>query len=275
MSDSQRAPWTATPTEKRAALVHQRGVHAGLDILIQNFAVLSSQQMLQLLHSTKACASGVDAILSSTIEPKFYAEYRRDGIFSKPANRIFTNTELFEMILKYLTVDELMSGYTVSRVFRDTIEGSPTLQTILGLRVGSNDDKPHYRFGKEQWEPKGFSFHKNNKNALHERDAVGGISTVLGTHDTLPTIGTRWKRMLIVTPPIYSLSVHCECFGQFYMAPGMLNYPKVYTITSETGITVGDCYEAAERVLREHAVCPFLPPGRRYRAVAFSYRHPR
>ncbi|KAK3686474.1 hypothetical protein LTR37_019793 [Vermiconidia calcicola] len=66
----------------------------------------------------------------------------------------------------------------------------------------------------------------------------------------LPQISSRWKRMLILQPPIKTMDVTLRCYPP-HTYTGLVE-PSLGKATSETGLTLGDLCEWTEKISLEH-----------------------
>lgn len=92
------------------------------------------------------------------------------------------------------------------------------------------------------------------------------VGSVVKEGDTkqaaLPVVGSRWRSMLIGQPPIRNVSYSVSCSVEYGQNAHCVVYgPPPYsvqglTIESETGVTVGDVYDEAERRFEAHEGCP-------------------
>lgn len=67
----------------------------------------------------------------------------------------------------------------------------------------------------------------------------------------LPMIGSSWKRMLICQPPVKLMEMSTVCSRHY------VRLQEGVHIASETGSTVGDLYEHAQKTLADPPTCPY------------------
>lgn len=169
------------------------------------------------------------------------------------ADKLFAIHELLEKVLFTggLSVRDLLSAMEVNKTFKTAILGSPKLRRYMSL---APDQALPYRtiFKRTSKDVNHFShlcvsFGSSLDYNLLDPD--GNETTMLiasfSTKDgALPRIGSRCRAMLVCRPPVYQIESRTSCCN--------ITGQKV---SSSTGITVGDLYDAASRLVEEHRLC--------------------
>lgn len=238
----------ASADDKRKVLAHQRDLRANLTDILNDIENGNYAQLKNKFLSIEDGIKGFEDYLSTTIEAFDYAEHR--AMDTVPAQKVFKIPELLELILENLDIPDVMRCYEVCRTMRDTIEASSKLQTQLCLLSASEDSAMRWPF-----QFKCFSCYSRLSPAKAGRTSAI-MRTLPGSSTSLPTMGSRWKRMFIRQPPIHSMKVGMGCCLTNNSRLHNVNLGwQAWDIKSVKGLTIGDLYEMAERLLEEHPEC--------------------
>lgn len=181
----------------------------------------------------------------------------------RAAEHVFSIPELAEMILTYLSARDVFNATRATKAFANCLETSAKLETILGLRLGTNSFWKTY-FSKRPAVGKNrgpglagisceFTYRALPGGRLEEeinvygRVYLGNISR--RNAESVPHIGTRIRAMLICQPPIYEVKMIPSCCGTLEH--------RCTTLQSKVGITVDDLLKSEEALYQEHYLCPF------------------
>jgi hypothetical protein len=170
--------------------------------------------------------------------------------------------ELLESVLGHVGRKDVLNVRQVSHGLRAIVEASPKLRVKLHYRPADVtrfkvpyyttpfDDRlstnPTWFYVCEEYLADGLAL-------LH---ASASMSDLPVDHD-VPYVGDTWKRMLICQLPVYKMSVRLSSSKH---SP---DFPIGTAIVSETGITVGDLYGEAARILGEQTKDDFCACGHR------------
>ncbi|KAK5117706.1 hypothetical protein LTR62_005130 [Meristemomyces frigidus] len=196
---------------------------------------------------------------------------------TSPVDRLSCTPELLEMILLLLPNLDLMRCGCVCTRFRDNIDSSTNLQRKLGFRPA--DPKTRLYFPTHALWLSEFYLSAEAIEAV-QADTVPDTNPVVDTKtaddddnsgqlriqvmmDSFPTKlsqASKCNSMLICQPPLKSLQAYTSCcagprFWRHHQQQN-LDRPPATTITSESGITVGDILDTTARLKKEHSLCP-------------------
>ena len=254
----------------RSVLKHHRELTGTIHKLLTRAknGTFNIDTSLDDLATAKSQIDGIDQYLRAFIQPRYYAEYRPPHA-TAPAQKAFDIPEIFEMILEYLHMKELLKIQLVNKQFQTAVDSSDRLQRRLFFQTHPAPRRI-LTFG---WEMYGFHCHEifppfpvvDELNiTLPSQDHVG-INAVFGPH--MPTrIGNRCHRMLICQPVVRQMNVYTDCclakhpLGRRHRRsqPPLLPLAQteLCTITNDDGLTVGDLYDVAKNLVEEHRRCP-------------------
>ncbi|KAK4895562.1 hypothetical protein LTR27_006345 [Elasticomyces elasticus] len=185
------------------------------------------------------------------------------------ARKAFDVAELTELILADLDNGDLLRMMQVDRTSRNTIMQSTVLQRKLHLLPDAN---AHLRLlpvidlmrdtaETDDSDDSAIELHHGHGRA-HYLDYQGPPEQALrrehrqviaSFHGRLPRLGSRIRSMLISQPPLTEMCMNIGCCCPMYGPPGR--------IQRDRGITLGDLYDFAERLIAQHENCPFAHPN--------------
>lgn len=245
----------ASGEDKREALSHRREINDNVDALLKHIDSGSLIDAKRYVLSIRDNTKGLEQYLSTTIEPKYYTEHRTPN--SVIATKVFAIPELFESILENLEIMDLINCYSVCRMFRDSLEHSTKLQTLLFLRPNPTSEVLACRV-PDSTSSKRFELMVDSRMP-HRVDAH--IGRWGGSRDPLPKIGSRWRRMLVGQPPVLSMRYgNPACYPSDPDTEGceIERFPDGFDyalLTSDEGLTIGDLYDKAEMLFKLHLTC--------------------
>lgn len=276
--------------ERRAALACQKNLQDGISAALKKLSHGQSSPVhtISSLQSALHEVDGLGSFFSLYLDPQYYNERRSDDCTA--AQRTFDVPELLEMILDAAEIPDILSMYSVNRSIRDSIECSSRMQTKLCLRAApahSHLETPlSYCFIK-------YFDCERTPMACYPPVPIGrGFSCSIGRLPVMPLppftgpeddeksrtvtlnayfypfkqqrlggLGSRIRRMFICQPPIKRMTVHLSC------CPNMDIYfsdpppPAPEYVSSEIGLTIGDLYDCAARLMDQHRWCPYAHAG--------------
>ncbi|KAK5127052.1 hypothetical protein LTR85_008411 [Meristemomyces frigidus] len=224
-------------------------------------------QILQRLPSNADCASDLAALVTAAKRELDHAaasmpallqqitvEERTSPATALVAEKVFEIPELFERILCNLDITDLLKAQQVNHRFFETIQSSPMLQWHMGL---APDAKHDFRLTLEN-RIRGFMF--STDASMYARQIDGdnvAVRLQLFGRVAMPKLGERARSILICQPPLKSIALFVDCCSGMYSTfqQQQLATP-ISTITSDTGITLGDIIDAAKAVKDQHRTCP-------------------
>lgn len=229
---------------KQNVLSRSRDINGSLQVALTNASTGNLEQVTQNLRTVQDHFKAVEQYLSISIEPAIYNELRSSD--STIAEKVFAIPELLEAILLRLVGKDIMHCYGVSRTFRDTIERSQKLQTTLFLRPTATVT------GTTRW----FMWQRKPLRLSGGSEFYGSIVRPKSPNGSYPTIGSRWKSMLVRQPPLqkacYQISGD-QGDGGCCVAQGGAN--ELRQMERDDGLTVGDFLEKAEALFKAHLGC--------------------
>lgn len=257
-------------------LLHE-GLRALSEMATENFGVTESAPILNVVHSAET------QLHASIIEQLGYDPLlaRPTVISGKTAMRIFNISELAEAIFCHLPFLDLIRAAQVNKTFANTIDTSPKTQLTLGLLANPASfwtsvtpafevhriDKIMNAQGLHMdILPPGLFGHQDASSACVHIYLDIYLEQAIGR--TLPPAASRGRSMLICQPPIREMGAIPKCcgniagVGQGMLVPGLrFPKPKAIKMSSETGLTLGDLVDAAQKISQEHRSCPYALSG--------------
>lgn len=242
----------------REALAHQQRLEQNFTRMTQTMQSNNTDvppSLRDSLNEARNDIEGLKSFFSSFLCPTFYNEAQPQPDESI-AHRVFDVPELLELILLELPIPDIMNFQQVNRTARDAINASPMLQRALSLRADSADSPLRAPFSDlYSTFTGGFScghttrYRRQPRRLSLASDEMPVAAEFVSLGSRLPVIGTRWRRMFVLQPPIHEMSatVSCCTISRTRMDPQI--------ITSETGITIGDLHDAAQKLWNEHRQC--------------------
>lgn len=176
-------------------------------------------------------------------------------LVSKPSSksavgavRVFGIAELVEEIFSHLPAQDILSATQTQRALSRVVSGSTKLKQRLGLEPNKSGFwySPFAGWCTDLVQCK---VEDPNKSWCRSEDCDKvTIDLDILTH-TLPRIGSRWRKMLICSPPIFEMRVELCCCSQSRASQPL----KV----ADGGITMGHIHDHAAKLIAEHRLCPF------------------
>ena len=260
--------------EKRAVLSHEQEIELNLAGLLRDVedGRLGQSELKAAILATQYHVQGVKTYLSQTIEPRLYNESR--STTSTIAKKVFDIAELLELILDHLTIPDILKMSAVDRDIRNAIKGSKKMQTKLALRPASADSYMSTAFDEGCLNREG-GFRSTITNSKYLRERRSGFLPASSDAENeftvraeflpypgehLSKIGSTYRSIFICSPVIKEMKAHVVCCQT--PNPWWTTVPSedsVYTITSKTGITIGDLYDCAKMIMDEHRWCANAP----------------
>jgi hypothetical protein len=268
-SSPKRPDIFMTDEQQSAVVANQRELRNEIDNLLAILGPLvsSNEQCQPSISNIKYRLSHVDDLLSQTLSTKAFNAQLQPG--SSAARRTFDVPELLELILLNLGLPDLLQVSQVNCTMRDGIAGSIKLQQKLCFYP-----KPHPAHYYNPFDTAcpgamaGFicsadSSSQGSIQVIHEPNKNGQWLQLQARFELLPRqtlakITPRQREMLICQPPVPEATAYIRCcphpLEDQPPAPGQ-SYPPL-KITRETGITIGDLYDLAEKIIDKHRYCP-------------------
>lgn len=177
------------------------------------------------------------------------------------ARQVFGTLELLELILLNLDMTDLVRVQLVNRMVHATISSSVRLQDLMFLRA-----EPSSYFRPLRLRPASNTaifdcspvrYHYRSANATPLKDDEVEIFATLEYDDEPPSIGERFRSLLISQPPVKQMQPVLSCCspgGFWNRQPPVVDEPD--PIQSVSGITLGDILDATQKLKIEHWRCP-------------------
>lgn len=213
----------------------------------------SCNYLADLVKSAQSELTGATTSMPSLLQ-LIPADKRTTPAGERIADKTFRIPELFERILCYLDVPELLRAQQVSHLFFDTIQDSPNLQRCMGL---APDTKHGFRLTVKSLTPAFWFLTDANEYAYGnvEGDNILVRANIQDCH-SLPQLGERARDVLICQPPLKIMNCYTGCCSDFFED---ITAPPTKVLKSDTGITLGDLIDAAHALQHEHELCPHAP----------------
>ncbi|KAK3691149.1 hypothetical protein LTR37_018853 [Vermiconidia calcicola] len=185
--------------------------------------------------------------------------------------KVFNISELLEHILLRLSFQDILKAQQVSKQFFNAIEASSTIQKTMCLQP---DPTSNYQRQADvvfrSWhlhEPRPPITIAQEKrifltafvaHAPDSDDLLWRLGICIFSENKLPNPGGRIRSTLICQPPVLHMDVYATCCHPSDNIEDRGD--PTSTVTSETGITIGDILDTATRLRAEHRLCPFAHP---------------
>ena len=233
-------------------LSHHDSLQASLQsVTSMVVASASDTEQHQLIDSIRAMQKNLDGIchyLSHKIPPQYYCERKTAG--STIAEQVLSVPELFERIMIQAELQDVLNICQVSRNFQAMVKGSPRLQIRLHYKADPSAKMQPNTFAIDLPFIGRADLNMMVMKGFRGRPAYLHSSFWLRDRGTkLPTMGESWRRMLISQPPTHEIKFNLHC-----TVPHGLLRPET-TISSPTGITLGELREALATFISAHTPC--------------------
>ena len=258
----------------RRALASQWQLQAALLNLEKPDVEGSSTWFDEVLESLKDGFEGVQEFFSAFVATELFTERHAAGNAPDQPHRIFGIAELVEHVLSFLSTRDLLTVRHVNRALRDSVEHSEVLQRKLHTRpnksgyletpfaTGSESSTAaafvcDSQFPAVTLPPPGFEFLDTAALDTHSVQVWAKCTGISSTGFSVPSSSSPYRSMLVCHPAPTRMNVHPICCSseRQFLTPGLdVERQKV---TSPTGITVGDLYDATVEIRREHRLCPY------------------
>lgn len=168
------------------------------------------------------------------------------------AQEVFAIPEILEMILLQTPVKGVINFSQTCTEARDIIDASPGLQTHLCLRPAPPDSIRRHPFTSYEVSNLECGMASYRYGCV-DQFRIARVEVQMDPDGVYwPYIGDRLLDMFICQPPIYRLLVFESCplddAEMFGFDPG-------FQMVSKTGVTIGDVFSVAEKLLMFHDSC--------------------
>lgn len=214
----------------------------------------------------------VDLATKALLPPIYFNELHRHNHAAVP-HRALETAEVLENILLHLSFHELLLARQVSRQFRAVVDETQILRQMMFLhpdddttffRVPFNDSnelaqtllpetRPHLTISSYLYSSES-SLNVNQKRISIKLTCTDGLHHF--------SIRAQYRRMLVSQPPLKKISlesVSCCKFERDHLRSYYDRLPEIEPLEVDTGITIGHVYDLAEKVAKEHMLCPLAP----------------
>jgi hypothetical protein len=211
----------------------------------------------------------VDAATKAFLPPRYFNELHGHDALTMP-HRALSTAEILETIFLQLDLEDLLVLRKINRKFRDVISETKSLQQATFLSAAT--DK-HFRI------PLSDSHHIDMIGALFDvqrpRLQISGKTSIHESGMPMPNqtqvqiqitgelerfnVTSMYRRMLVCQPPVKEIIVQpMSCCGsrRHYLRSYYDKGPVQTPLKAETGITLGDIYDFAAQVAKQHRLCP-------------------
>ncbi|TKA36646.1 hypothetical protein B0A54_11889 [Friedmanniomyces endolithicus] len=181
------------------------------------------------------------------------------------AVKFFNVTEVFEKILLHLSIPDLHRAEDTSRVFRNTVIGSPKLQRKLFRTTAKTD--PLRSLGyvgpfdfEDPWHGYSifcFSAAEEPFSALtRSTPRVQWKARFQSSTGRLPPLSNKVLDMFVAQPPIQLSNFITDCCATRWEAGWSVSRTQSQLVLRDSGVKLRDLYEIAQGLLEEHRLCP-------------------
>ncbi|KAK4957183.1 hypothetical protein LTR10_005141 [Elasticomyces elasticus] len=278
-SSLKHIPWmrehSMTRLEQRHAVATALGHQQRMEHIVALLAEPHTQQdFASKIVKLQDSVQGLKGFFSDFLDPTLYTErqpyHGPDDTSTSihecgPATQqVFRTPELVEQILEHLGLADILSYDQVDRSARAIVAQSMPLQSSLSLRANAADtllQLPFELYGDLRTASfycrQGYAYDEGPNNAWRLSGTSGMILLEAGfestaNHIPLPKIDVRCRKMLITQPPIKKMWIRLQCCRR---ATGLSDSEREHDLYSDTGITIGDLYDATKKAEEEHSLC--------------------
>ncbi|KAK4892526.1 hypothetical protein LTR27_008990 [Elasticomyces elasticus] len=278
-SSLKHIPWirehSMTRLEQRHAVATALGHQQQMEHIVALLAEPQTQQdFASKIVKLQDSVQGLKGFFSDFLDPTLYTErqpYRGPDDTSTsirecgPATQqVFRTPELVEQILEHLGLADILSYDQVDRSARAIVAQSTPLQSSLLFRADAADTLlrlPFELYGDLRTASfycrQSYAYDEGPNNAWRPSGTSGMILLEAGfestaNHIRLPKIDVRCRKMLITQPPIKKMWIRLQCCRR---ATGLSDSEREHDLYSDTGITIGDLYDATKKAEEEHSLC--------------------
>ena len=206
------------------------------------------------LKLAQADLNGLDRFFSVCLAPSFYAGLPTPTSVVS-AMKVFNTTELVEEIFKHLDVMDLLRAQQVNKQMANVVQSSSMLRRLMFLTPSKSK---HFRkldlSGKA-----GAKFVKIETVPLDYEDTTNLEAFKVQFMYRLPRLGSRARMLQLCQPPIRSMEYRPTCCG--YNSDDEdpeedgLNVFGWRKVENQDGLTLGDLYDTAEKLMADHRLC--------------------
>ncbi|KAK3661636.1 hypothetical protein LTR56_000124 [Elasticomyces elasticus] len=222
----------------------------------QDRLIEADPELASTIHDLEQAIEDQKSFFSSFLKPVFYNHQQsRDHQNCTAAQTVFDIPELLELILQDLRIPHILSFQQTCRSAKACIDNSPRLQSALSLRADPTDSPLRMPFARRF---KGFFFNITEEVMLNDVTNkkitinFGFVPPKKPSLQRLPSIGSCYRRMYVVQPPITTADISLICCRTSHVdSPTQLQ--------SESGITMGDVYDMTKDLYEKHSMCPRAP----------------
>ncbi|KAK4932019.1 hypothetical protein LTR49_001706 [Elasticomyces elasticus] len=222
----------------------------------QDRLIEADPELASTIRDLEQAIEDQKSFFSDILKPVFYNHQQsRDHKNCTAAQTVFDIPELLELILQDLRIPHILSFQQTCRSAKACIDNSPRLQSALSLRADPTDSPLRMPFARRF---KGFFFNNTEEAMLNDVTTkkifidFGFLPPKKSSLQKLPSIGSCYRRMYVVQPPIPTANISLICCGSIHVdSPTQLQ--------SESGITMGDLYDITKDLYERHSMCPHAP----------------
>ena len=228
----------------RMLLACQRNIKTNITGLINaiNNGEHNPQKLVARLEAAHAETEHFGAFLSSFLDPSYYNEYKQEN--STIASKVFGMPQILEMMLEHLEAIDILNIYQTCRRIRDIIESSTKVQKLLFLQPSNQKRMLQLPPPRDSHMSELVVQAQSHHAEIHVLYTDKKIKPLI--------IGSRWKRMFICQPPIKDMELMTMCRDSEDSLFASKESYKLFSLSSENGITVGDVFQRAKRMREEH-----------------------
>ena len=242
----------------RAAFAHQEGLQSTISELCE--AAKGFESLNVLLHKLQVDARGLSAFLSSFIGTDFYNE-RCPTHARNVAQKVFDILEILELILLNAGRVNILNVMRVNRQFQSAIQGSILLQRELLLIP---EPGMHFHCTEIEDLISGVSVDTAVEYWRHdlyddEQENISGLAAdedgimVRLSSITMHPIPQAYRNMYFCQTPVKEMESMTDCCRD---TDAFMPAHALSTVKRDSGVTIGDLYNEAERLFKKHQHCP-------------------
>lgn len=228
----------------------------GLRLTVEGADRLTGVQ--SALMNAQEAADEIDKALSICKEQARNA-FMPTATSTAKAEDVFSIPELVDEIFSQLSARDLLLAARVNRMTAAVVKDSPRLQETLCLRASKDGlfQTPLAGWNLSDSFACEMRYFGNTWGTNKPVNSVDFTITVRG--HTMPRMGSRCRQMLVCQPAVSEMAVELWCCGLHATFDGqpLKREPIAPLRVGQGGITMGQVYDAAAKLMIEHQLCPY------------------
>lgn len=239
-----------------------------------DFVSLNNSEVRGKVSVADAAIQRMDEATKALIQPRFFNELH-DHTAPKSPHRALEVVEVAESIFLFLGMKDILNLRKVNRHFYDIVSQRPELQKALFLLPDSEKafTIPMVSFADFFSDEHRSKLSDYPDLVLTQLNSQSDFTLSITQHKVRAkfrcskgldkfSLSPMFRRMLVSQPPIKKVtidSISCCRFGdRGHHLRSYYNKKAAPVVENEIGVTIGDIYDAAEAITKEHRLCPLV-----------------